>query len=121
MALSDYTRDLVAQWVGGIADPPSVDARWLALIDDNGDEVVGGSYARQEASLVTTGTDGALETDTTLTYTNMPAVTVESAQLFDAPTGGNPLTAISALSAPKTLTAGASAVLAAGDVTLTIT
>jgi hypothetical protein len=83
--------------------------------------VSGGSYARQAVTMATTGTPGVIVTTGALTFPNMPAVTVENAALFDAASGGNRLTAITAVTTPKTYLAGDTAVLNAGDVTFTET
>ena len=81
-----------------------------------GTEVSGGSYARQAVAF-TAGAAGSGAADNTdpETFSNMPAVTVTHAALFDALTGGNMLMH-APLSAPKTVNAGDSLIFAAGDV-----
>lgn len=121
MPFSPYSANEVSKWIGGITRPPATTTRYLALFDDTDTEVTGGSYARQAVTFATTGTDGLVENSGTVTFPNMPAVTVESGRLYDAATSGNALTALTALSSPKTLTAGQAAVLSAGDITFTAT
>lgn len=121
MPFAPYSANEVAKWIGGITRPPATTTRYLALFDDTDTEVTGGSYARQAVTFVTTGTDGLVENSGTITFLNMPTVNVESGQLFDASTSGNALTALTALSTPKSLTAGQAAVLSPGDITFTAT
>ena len=58
--------------------------------DGGGDEVTGGSYARQVITFSATTVDGERENDS-LSFTDMPATTVEGLAIFDADTGGNML------------------------------
>lgn len=51
-------------------------------------EVVGGSYARQQADFTVAAT-GALENAAIIDFASMPAVTVVGVGIWDAPSGGN--------------------------------
>lgn len=69
---------------------------YLALFTDNptaagtGTEVTGGSYARQSMSY-TAAASGATDTDTDITFTDMPTADVTHWGIYDASTSGNML------------------------------
>jgi len=125
-ALSDYAEAEVAKWVGGITRPPAVTTRYLALYTaapndaGGGTPVSGGSYARQAVTMVAGGSAGEIENSVAVTFPNMPEADVTHAAIFDAVTSGNML-CHGALTSPKSVTAGASAVFEAGDVTFVVT
>lgn len=70
-----------------------------------GTEVTGGSYARQAVAW-TTGSAGACDNTSAVSFTNMPACTITHAAVMDASTAGNML-----LQGPL----GSSKTVAAGD------
>lgn len=86
-----------------------------------GTEVVAGgnAYARPAVAF-TAGTAGVAVSSADEVFANMPGVTVTHAALMDAVTGGNMLMH-AALTAPKTVTAGATLTFPAGDITATFT
>lgn len=91
---SAYLRSKVVKHNTGKAAFTMPSSVYLALytsdptIDDTGTEVTGGSYARQ---LLSFGTEsgGTIASNTSETFTNMPASTVTHWGLRDAATGGN--------------------------------
>lgn len=84
-----------------------------------GTEVTGGSYARQAVTF-TAASGGATENSGSVTFTNMPGVTVTHAAIMDALTAGNMLFH-GALSASQVVTAGASLTFAAGAIDASLT
>ena len=83
-----------------------------------GTEVVGGSYARQEASF-TAASGGATSNDSNIDFTNMPACTVVAIGIHDNVTSGN-LLVHGTLTANKTLDAGDTLRIATGDLDISI-
>lgn len=83
-----------------------------------GTEVVGGSYARQLATF-TAASAGATSNSANLDFTGMPACTVVAIGISDALTTGN-LLVWGTLTANKTLDAGDTLRIAAGDLDITI-
>lgn len=81
-------------------------------------EVTGGSYARLAATF-SAPTNGATATSAALTYENMPAGTVSFVAVMDALTVGNVLY-YGALTTARTLTAGDTFTIAAGDLDVVI-
>lgn len=79
-----------------------------------GTEVTGGSYARAAVSFAAP-VDGVGSNAATLTFNNMPGVTVTHAALMSAVTGGNMLLH-GPLISPKTIAIGDSITIAIGDV-----
>lgn len=120
--MTDYLEDKVRDHVlRGIAytSPPTV---YLALFTTattdagGGTEVVGGSYARQAVAFAAGGAgSGAADNSAAETYSNMPAVTVTHAAIFDALVGGNMLLH-APLSSPKTVGAGDALNFPIGDI-----
>jgi len=80
---------------------------------DSGTEVTGGSYARPSITFAApSGSTSVNNADVAIP--GMPAVTVTHLAIRDAATGGN-LLFYGALSTPRTLTAGDSFIVRAGD------
>lgn len=94
-------------------------ALFTALTDaeaGTGTEVAATGYARQPVSF-DAPTDGATANAADVEFGPLDGSgTVTHAAIFDAALGGNALTAITALAAPKAWTAGDTIVFAAGDV-----
>lgn len=86
-----------------------------------GTEVSGGSYARQA---VTFGahSNGTVQNSATVTFPTATADwgTITHFGIFDASSGGNPLTALKALAASKVVNTGDTASFAAGALQLTM-
>lgn len=99
---------------------------WLALMTvrplsdgTGGTEVVGGSYARQPIDFTDPDDAGVAVSNAVLTYVGMPACTVVAGALFTAVTGGN-FYGANNWSVARTITAGYSYVVSAGDVTVQV-
>jgi hypothetical protein len=83
------------------------------------DEVAGGSYARQSAAFDAPSGE-ATSNSADIEFTSMPACTVTHVSLMDASSGGNVIWA-GALSASKTVNAGDTFKLPAGDLDIQLT
>lgn len=83
-----------------------------------GTEVSGGSYARQSAAFAAPS-DGSSSTSADVNFTNMPAATVTHVGIYDAATAGN-LLWHGALSSSKTVNAGDTFTITAGNLTVTL-
>lgn len=123
--LTDVAEDLALNWLYGVGSPtrPTSPIR-VALMTANGSdsaagtEVVGGSYARQNANLG--ASSGGAQTNTAeIRFTNMPAVTVVGVELYDS--AGSPVRLWHGpLAANKVVNAGDDFVIPAGDLDLTL-
>lgn len=84
-----------------------------------GTEVTGGSYARQSVAFsAAVSGPGTVSNSASITFTNMPAVTITHAAVLDALTAGNMLMH-GALTASRTTAAGDNLSIAVGDLVLT--
>jgi len=81
-------------------------------------EISGGSYVRKVAAF-TAAASGATETSATLTWSDMPAVTLTHVAIWDASTAGNCLW-VGALSSAKVVNSGDTFQMAAGDLDVTL-
>lgn len=123
--LTDGAENLMLDWVNVIGTPtrptsPIRVALVTAIGSDSaaGTEVVGGSYARQNANL-TAASAGASTNSAEIRFTNMPAVTVVGVDLYDS--AGSPVRLWwGPLAANKVVNAGDDFVIAAGDLDLTL-
>lgn len=94
----------------------------LALVSSNGNdaspgvEVVGGSYSRQTITF-SAASGGTISNNATVTFGNMPTITVVGIELWD--NAGKRL-AYGPLTASKSLSAGDTLQFAASSVTLTL-
>ncbi len=119
---STYLKQAVIKAALGEASFPSITNVYLALytnnptIADTGTEVTGGSYARQQLSFAN-ASDGAKVSNTSETFTNMPATTVTHWGIRDASSGGN-LLYFGAFDLPVQLNASDSFPIASGDIVL---
>lgn len=82
-----------------------------------GVEATGGSYARQ-ATAFSAPAAGAVSNSAILTFTNMPAMTVNYVAVYDAATVGN-LLYYAAATAAKTTNVGDTVTIAAAGVSVT--
>lgn len=123
--LTNTAENLMLDWLHAIGSPtrPTSPIR-CALVTANGSdsaagtEVVGGSYARQNANLAA-ASSGASTNSAEIRFTNMPAVTVVGVELYDA--AGSPVRLwYGALAASKAVNAGDDFVIATGDLDLTL-
>ena len=125
MNMSEYLQGLVADWVSGSAFPAVPGQLKIALsesdpVDDASgfDEVVGGTYARQDITFTaptTNEANGAVSSNTAaILFTGLPTTTATHAAIFDN-AGTNmlwfgPLSAIRAVTAGDTISIPANAV-----------
>lgn len=86
--------------------------------NDTGTEVTGGSYARPSITFAAPS-GGTSVNNADVSIPGMPAVTVTHLAIRNAATGGN-LLFYGALSTPRTLTAGDSFIVRAGDLNAAI-
>jgi hypothetical protein len=123
--LTDAAENLMMDWVNVIGTPtrptsPIKVALVTVIGTDSaaGTEVVGGSYARQNANL-TASSGGASTNSAEIRFTNMPAVTVVGVDLYDS--AGSPVRLWwGPLAANKVVNAADDFVIAAGDLDLTL-
>jgi hypothetical protein len=119
--MTDYLADKVAQHVLMNVAYTSPATVYLALYSTpttaagGGTEVGGGSYARLAISFTDPGDPGLVEQDATLTFNDMPGVTVTHIAIHDHISAGNMLI-FGALRSPRTVGAGQPFVLGAGDI-----
>ena len=121
MALSNYLADaLLDHTLRNVAytSPTTV---YLALFttatdanDATGVEVTGGSYARQAVTFGA-AVDGTAESSSGITFSSMPAATVDGAGLYDAVSAGN-LLHFSAFSTPVAVLATEDFTVPAADI-----
>lgn len=119
---STYLRQAVIKAVLGEATFPSITNTYLALytndptIADTGTEVTGGSYARQQLSFAS-ASGGSKVSNTSETFSSMPATTVTHWGVRDASSGGN-LLYFGSFAIPIQLNAGNNLVINSGDIVL---
>lgn len=122
--LSNYLEDKLVDHFLGTASYTSPANVYVALYTvapgdaGGGTEVVGGSYARQEATF-NASSGGATSNDSNLDFTGMPAVTVVAIGVHDALTSGN-LLLWGTLAANKSTDAGDTLRIATGDLDISI-
>ena len=119
---STYLKQAVIKAALGEATFPSISNVYLALyttnptVDDTGTEVSGGSYARQLLSFAT-AVNGAKTSNTSETFSSMPASTVTHWGIRDASSGGN-LLYWGAFDLPIQLNAGNNLTINSGDIVI---
>lgn len=119
---STYLKNKVIKHVLGEASFTMPTNVYLALyttdptVADSGTEVTGGSYARQQLSFAT-AVDGAKASNTSETFSTMPACTVTHWGIRDASSGGN-LLYFGAFDLPIQLNAGNNLPIASGDIVI---
>lgn len=119
---STYLRQAVIKAALGETTFPTITNTYLALytnnptIADTGTEVVGGSYARQLLSFAN-ASGGAKVSNTSETFTSMPATTVTHWGIRDASSGGN-LLYFGAFDLPIELNATDNLPIASGDIVI---
>jgi hypothetical protein len=119
---STYLKQAVIKAALGEASFPSISNVYLALytndptIGDTGTEVVGGSYARQQLSFAN-ASGGAKASNTSETFSSMPATTVTHWGIRSASSGGN-LLYFGAFDLPIQLNAGNNLVINSGDIVI---
>lgn len=117
---STYLKQAVIKAALGEDTFPSISNVYLALyqtnptVDDVGSEVAGGSYARQQLSFAN-ASGGSKVSNTSESFTNMPASTVTHWGIRDASSGGN-LLYFGAFDLPIELNAGNTLPIASGDI-----
>lgn len=93
-AKSAYLRDKLVEHALGITTFTKPTNVYLALftsdptVDDTGTEVSGGSYARQQLSL-DNASDGRCASNTSETFSSLPACILTHWGIYDASSGGN--------------------------------
>lgn len=119
---SNYLRQAVIKAALGEASFPSISNVYLALyqtnptVDDTGSEVSGGSYARQQLSFAN-ASNGSKVSNTSETFSSMPACTVTHWGIRDASSGGN-LLYFGAFDLPIELNATDNLPIASGDIVI---
>lgn len=119
---SSYLRDKIIKHVLGEASYTMPSNVYLALyvtdptIADTGVEVTGGSYARQQLSFAN-ASNGSKVSNTSETFSSMPAVTVTHWGIRDASSGGN-LLYYGVFDLPIQLNAGNSLTINSGDIVI---
>lgn len=119
---SNYLKQAVIKAALGEASFPSISNVYLALyttnptVADTGTEVSGGSYARQQLSFAN-AVDGAKTSNTSETFSSMPASTVTHWGIRDASSGGN-LLYWGAFDLPIQLNAGNNLTINSGDIVI---
>lgn len=119
---STYLKNKVIKHVLGEASFTMPTNVYLALyqtdptVADVGSEVAGGSYARQQLSFAT-AVNGAKTSNTSETFSTMPACTVTHWGIRDASSGGN-LLYFGAFDLPIQLNAGNNLPIASGDIVI---
>jgi hypothetical protein len=94
---------------------------WTSAINASTDEVSGGSYARQQAAFANSA-GGTSDNDADIDFTVMPACTVYSVGICATTTEGTDDIIIGGdLTASKTVNAGDTFRIAAGDLDVTLT
>jgi hypothetical protein len=108
--LSNYAEGALYDWLTGRANAPATTTRYLALFSavtdaeaGTGTEVTGGTHAARVAVAFGAHAGGAGSNSGVIDVGPMTgAGTATHAALFDALTGGNPITAIKPLAASRT-------------------
>lgn len=119
---STYLRQAVIKAALGEATFPTITNVYLALyqtdptIADVGSEVSGGSYARQQLSFAN-ASGGAKVSNTSETFSSMPASTVTHWGIRDASSGGN-LLYFGAFDLPIALNATDNLPINSGDIVI---
>lgn len=122
--LSNYAEDKLLDHILGTAAYTMPTNVYIALYTvaptdaGGGTEVVGGSYARKVAAF-SASSGGTTSNTADIDFTNMPAVTVVAAGIFDAVSGGN-LLWHGNLASSKSVDAGDTLRLATGDIDVTL-
>ena len=118
-AFSNYLEDKLVDHVLGVTPYTPPVTRYVALHSADPTEagsvgeISGGSYARQVAAFAASSA-GATANQAAITYASMPACTVTHISIKDALTAGNTLF-YGPLVTPKTVNAGDTFTIAAGD------
>jgi len=129
MNMSEYLQGIVADWVSGAAFPSVPGQLKIALseanpVDDGSgfDEVVGGTYARQDITFtapVTNEANGAVSTNTAaIAFTGLSTTTATHVAIFD--NAGTNMLWFGPLSAVRAVTAGDTISIPANAVTLAL-
>lgn len=119
---STYLKQAVIKAALGEASFPAISNVYLALytndptIADTGTEVVGGSYARQQLSFAA-ASGGSKVSNTSETFSSMPATTVTHWGIRDASSGGN-LLYFGSFDLPIQLNATDNLTIASGDIVI---
>lgn len=119
---STYLKQAVIKAALGEASFPTISNVYLALyttnptVDDTGTEVSGGSYARQQLSFAA-ASGGSKTSNTSETFSSLPACTVTHWGIRDASSGGN-LLYFGAFDLPIQLNAGNNLPISSGDIVI---
>lgn len=123
-AASDYLENALINHVFRNVAMTSPTTVYLALFTSDptdagsGTEVSGGSYARQAAAFAAPS-NGSASSSADINFTNMPAATVTHVGVYDAASLGN-LLYHGALTSSKTVNAGDTFTVTAGNLTVTL-
>lgn len=124
-SLTNTAEDLMMDWVNVVGSPtrPTSPLKCRLMTANGSDssagtEVSGGSYASQTVTF-SSSSGGATANSGTLSYTSMPSCTVVGVEVWDS--AGTPVRLWwGALTANKTINAGDTFQIAAGDLDLTL-
>lgn len=123
-SLTDAAENHTLNWLTANSTTAPTGPLKVALVTSNGSdssagtEVTGGSYARQTVTF-SAASSGATSNSGTLTWTTMPACTVVGVEVWDS--NGAPIRWWwGALAASKSVNAGDTFTIAAGDLDLTM-
>ena len=120
---SNYLKSKIVKHVKGEASYAMPANLYLALytsdptVADTGTEVAGGSYARQLLSFAAES-GGSASSNTSESFTNMPAATVTHWGLRDAATAGN-LMYFGNFDIPQIITGGQTFTINSGNIVIT--
>lgn len=125
--ITDAAELLMLDWINGVGTPtrPTTTLK-VALVTANGSDSAAGTevtaggnaYARQSVTMGAASA-GSSSNSGTLTWTNMPAVTVVGVEIWDS--AGTPVRLwYGALTTSKTLNAGDTFTIAAGALTVSL-
>lgn len=125
--LSNYSEGALYDWATGRANAPATTTRYLALFSavtdaeaGTGTELTGGAVARVAAAFGA-HTNGAGSNSGVVDVGPMGTTdTATHAALFDAATGGNPVTAIKALATARAFISGDIIRFAVGEIDFTM-
>lgn len=122
--LTDTAEALILDWINATGTPTRPSALKVRLMTADGDddtagtEVTGGSYTSKTVTF-SAASGGSTSNSATLSFTGMPACTVTGLEIWD--TEGTPRRLwYGTLTASKTVNAGDTFEIAAGDLDLTL-
>ena len=123
--ISTYASNKVIDWIFGTSSMPSTTTAYVSLHSGDpgytgANEITAGGFSYSRKSVTAGAASGrATDNTNTLTWTNMPAVTVSYVGVWDASSSGNFLWG-GQLASSKTVNAGDTLEIAIGDLDATM-